>query len=486
MATVVVSPQEKEEHDTYTLERTFRVKLLDVVTGEPVRHAYADQVKVDGAVRDYTQVLENRGSHPFRVVNAKNQTFRAKDGGDWHNFTIPLYCLKKWKKSAGSENQLQTTNEHSLEFFDDVDYADILATADGNLFHPVTAERWICTQTGSGDDATRYARRDLITNADGILEIPSSFADWLTGANYMIRFRDFMCVLAAEEFAPDVLENGHKSLDIKLSGKDGKKPIDNHWIAKAGGVEKEFVSEIEIDASIVEFGHVDAALWVVRKVKELPDGAKQTTNNRAGNNPRGIVIHYNSGRFVQEVRSGPNKWCSDALDDGEDEFMWHPEMPHRLLKALRGANTSVGYNYHVDRQGHIWLAADDALRTGHAGTSTEPNEPVQATRNGGAIVDDVATHAFTNQSSAINTRYIGVDVIGYDVETRYHFTATQEWYLDRLIENIRYRHNHDDNLVDIPWYRVLGHEEVKSTKADPGAALSGGMEGLRGRHGAFD
>ena len=127
----------------------------------------------------------------------------------------------------------------------------------------------------------------------------------------------------------------------------------------------------------------------------------------------------------------------------------------------------------------------------HSGKSREP-DTVTAQENFTATGPPrEVTHIYDSPREALDKSHIGINLLGHHSEARYHFTARQHWYLDRLIENIQSRR------PDVEWHTILGHDENRAAykdahpgttehdKADPGAALAGGMIRLRGRHGAF-
>ena len=95
MAVISIHTTDKnnDDQDTWTLERTFRVRVLDVVTGKPVKLAYADKVMVNGEQKDFSKALETRATHPFRVVkNMSKRKLRARldSNHPWENFEIEI------------------------------------------------------------------------------------------------------------------------------------------------------------------------------------------------------------------------------------------------------------------------------------------------------------------------------------------------------------------------------------------------------------
>jgi hypothetical protein len=277
-------------------------------------------------------------------------------------------------------------------------------------------------------------------------------------------------------------------------------PVDNTWSAEVGSTKATFEDEIEFDPGVISTKEIDFTVWVVRKVKAIGDVVPANLIvNGSGNHSRiGILIHYNSGYNLFEQRPDkPNKvLCRTAFTNKENDFMMRPVMAMSILSkinAAAGANSRLGYHYHIDREGTILPTVAETLGMWHAGNSRE-KKTVRAVENVDANPRDVS-HTIPSPKEGLNSRYIGIDVLSHHA-AGYHFTEEQHWYLDRLIENIKSRNT-------IEWYRIQGHDESRDAyrshhgitaanetetnkvKADPGAALEkGGMDALRGRHGA--
>jgi len=238
-------------------------------------------------------------------------------------------------------------------------------------------------------------------------------------------------------------------------------------------------------------------VWAVRRVKPLSE-VVPAANIAAGsgNNSRaGIMIHYNSGYYMYEKR--PDKdhrvLCRDAYSSAENRYMMNVKMALGILKNINDAYEAeanatgrLGYHYHIEPSGAIFPAVAESLNVWHAGKTREMST-VLATENVEANPRTV-TQAMASPKNNLNSSYIGIDLLGSHFDG-YHYSTHQHWYLDRLIENIRSR------IPAIPWYRIQGHDETRAAhnaiaatpepaKADPGAALNGGMTKLRGRHGA--
>ncbi len=493
MAEIPVQPVESEESTNYfSVECTIRVKILDVVNGKPVTDAYAVKPARDGAV------LDRRGKHPFRVLQKRSTTFTGTGIADFSFDSLDLKTFELGSGSTDASKQLKASWKVAGEFVHPATDGAIVSNADGStVFAKIHAddERYICIKSGN----TIYAQRDLITNRDGVLEIPVSFSDWFWGEPITIKLRDHYVLIAEGAFDPAALmerakkakrepgENGVKELSARLDDA----PLDNNWFGVSGKAEKKFVEEIKLDPPAVSRNAIDFTLWAVRKVRNstelVPNGVPGQANGSYGQ--RGIMIHYNSGYYMSEKRGTTTRLCREAFVDHENEYMMRPEMAIWIL--IRIGINSLGYHYHMARDGTILISRPDDTKVSHAGHSREPTT-VTARENVGDNPRTVA-HTFTNPRSNLNAHYIGIDLLGYH-EVNYGYTTAQHWYLDRLIENIRSR------ATDIEWYHILGHDEVRTAynatqsaanqqpaKLDPGAALNGGAQGmelLRGRHGA--
>ena len=81
------------DHDTWSVEFTYRVQVLDAATGEPVTDAYATSPTVPA------DVLRKRGVHPLRVLNTRDVTFRNSSMTD---FNFGVRDLKTFVPAADS------------------------------------------------------------------------------------------------------------------------------------------------------------------------------------------------------------------------------------------------------------------------------------------------------------------------------------------------------------------------------------------------
>ena len=490
---IPVHPRESD-NDTLSIECSFRLKILDAATGEPVTDAYAISPTVDQSI------LDRRGVHPFRILNNRSITITH---GQMADFSFDTKTLRTWKpgdSSSAGNKSLSSTWTCVNEFFHSSDPPETFTNADATaVFERVDGqnESYVCISSNGTD----YARRSLVSNRHGILEVPIPLTEWITGTTIKIKLRDHTMLVAEDSRDPEQLQasetaagrdsstNGHKALGVELRNQ----PTGNEWWSKIGADEKQFQQEIEFQTSPLDWDNIDATVWVVKRIQEASvlvgnDLLPTPTSSYSG--PSGVVIHYNSGYFMSEKRGAATRLCREAFSAGENDYMMRTEMALWILKRINGNSGSLGYHYHIDNRGFIYRSRDDSRRANHAGHSREPTT-LTARQND---TENPATLSHTNNSpkSYLNSKYIGIDLLGNHREG-YHFTDQQRWYLDRLIENIRSRH------TAIHWYNIVGHDEIreawntanpnntKAAKADPGAALTGdaqGMELLRGRHGA--
>jgi hypothetical protein len=482
-----------DDNDTFSFECTFRLKVLDAATGEPVTDAFAEQPTID------IDILNRRGVHPFRVLRARTINFTHSQMAD---FSFDVHNLRTFVPADDDteENRsLTSTYVCTEEFIHQAKKPEVLLSADNTTeFHKIhhSDSRYICTKSAGNE----YAQRALITNLDGVLEIPIPFTSWLTGSKIKVKLRDHVMLKAEEGYDPQQLKasetsagktpsnNGHKALGIELRNN----PMDNQWFATGGGAEKQFADEIEFETSPLDWDDIDATVWVVRRAQEastiVSNDLLPTPSGTYHQN--GILIHYNSGYYLSEKRGTATHLCRDAFNANENKYMMMAQMALWILKRINGASGTLGYHYHIDYTGSIYRSRDDTLRANHAGFSREPN--AVTARENDVSEPRTVTQTISSPRNSLNRSYVGIDLLG-NHRAGYHYTDQQHWYLDRLIENIMSRNS------NISWYEILGHDESRAAykaahpasavpdKADPGAALRGGaqsMELLRGRHGA--
>lgn len=497
MDPIAVHPIEGSVWDSLSIEFSFRMRVLDAATGEVLQSAYAEKPKADKAI------LERRGAHPFRVLEPRRVQFTDGNADATQRLDVEydVQNLRAFVKDDATSTKEKKSLKESWkvvpEFFQPHTDKERVASADGKtVFVHVDAstEQYVCIK----DASKTYAERDLITDRDGLLHVPLPFLDWLQGTTYKFKFRDYVLLEAKGDLAPEKLIeketkegksasiNGHKAMKIALEGD----PLTNGWTATVGTTKGTFVDEFSFTSSACSFEEIDVTVWAVRRVKRLSDimPAADIANGSGTNSRTGIMIHFNSGYYMYEKRPDFDHkvLCRDAFTNRENRYMMNVKMAMGILKSLNGTNGSLGYNYHIEEDGTPLLAVDETLKISHAGYSKEAS-PVVATENVDTTPRTVS-QTIASPKSGLNSSYIGIDVLGNN-NAGYHYTAAQLWYLDRLIENIRSR------VTTLPWYRIQGHDEVRAAynataataqaaKADPGAALDGGMTKLRGRHGA--
>ncbi len=505
MSSIPVHPiKEEKEHDSFSIECTFRLRVLDVATGDFLANAYAEKPAAD------LKVLERRGVHPFRVLNARSVDF---NGGELGDFKFDVRTLKTFVEDAAASKPdakaLVETWKCVSEFFHPALNGEVLVNKSGDTrFQRIlTGEpRFV----GVKDASATYAERALITGFDGVLAVPISFKAWLAGTKITVKFRDYKIMKADGEFSPEKLgeqetaaglppsKNGFKALKVSLQGD----PIGNDWRAKPGTKEQKFDDEITFEMPRVSREEIDFTVWAVRRVKRLSDlvPAGRIAPGSGRNFRAGIMVHYNSGYYCTELRPDAKHKvnCRDAFTDRENRYMMDPNMAMAILRKINDAYEApkpgkvgrLGYNYHIAPDGTMLPAVDETLVIWHAGESREP-DAVEAVEN----VDSgprTVSQKISKPKNNLNDSYIGIDLLG-NHQPGFHYTVHQHWYLDRLIENIRGRN------PGILWHHILGHDEARAAyrdfkgitgdavpkpKADPGAALEGGMTKLRGRHGA--
>jgi hypothetical protein len=491
---IAVQPVAQESgRNSYAIACTFRLRLLDAATGQPVTDACAVKPTVDQAV------LNQRGTHPLRVLGERNVGFKGTGIDD---FEFGVRNLRTWTPAASStatQPRLQATWTCTREIIHPHESGAVLASGDGSsLFMRVegSPERYVCARAAG----TTYAQRDLVSDRRGVLEIPVTFRQWVSGVSLTVKLRDYVILPAQGSFAPENLTasetaagtaaspNGHAALTITLAGD----PAGNDWRATAGGGERKFDDEHVFAMPPLARAVIDATAWAVRRVRNataLVAGAVLPGAAAGGCTRQGLMIHYNSGYFLSEKRGAVTRLCREAFTSGENDFMMLPHVALWILKRLNGAGGHLGYHYHLDRDGAICISLADSARIHHAGHSREPN--AVSARENVVLNQRTVSHDFAAPRANLNNHYVGVDLLGHHV-AGFGYTGHQHWYLDRLIENIRSR------CPGVQWHNILGHDEVraayrthvdstKPAKEDPGAALRGGAQGmelLRGRHGA--
>lgn len=486
---IAVHPVEGDaDYDSWTIRCSMRVLVLDAATGRPLAGAYAEKPAVE------QKVLNERGVHPFRVLKTRDVTL---DHGDFDSFTYPVTDLRTYVLDG--DNALKLTWNSTAECIQAPEREEVLQGEGGALFQRIAGadKRYIMVHDGNEE----LAKRDLITNTDGILDIPITWQEWLKGTTVTVKLRDFRILEAKDDFSvADLLRretsaggaaslNGYRALKVTLHGDC----VDNDWRAKPGATEGKFEEELDLDKSWASFEDIDAVVWAVCRsgpCTDLVDEAVLTSSTRECS-CEGIMIHFNSGYNMTEVRGTAKRLSREAFTAGENDYMMRVETALWILRRIADLInvSSLGYQYHISREGHIYRCSDDDVRMSHAGYSREasPVTAVQPWEPGDLGPPQTAEHTFTSRKTSLNVSYIGIDLLGSH-NAGYHFTESQLWYLDRLIENLM------DEYDDIEWYRIQGHDEVrkawndafadKPVKNDPGAALAGGMDGLRGRHGA--
>jgi hypothetical protein len=499
--------ESKEESDSYSFKYTFRLQVLDVATGLPLRFACATLPVVDDKMR---KVLDKRGSHPFKFAykNKIQVTFRCSG---MKNFTAPFPCLKTFVPNndllpEAKKISLKETDTRVPEIFGTLPDSGIYSGPDGTLFVQVRpfpkdlTPRYVMVN----DAKEMYAKRSLATNFDGVLEIPIKPWDWINCTSIKVKLRDYDLLEADGEFAPERLveaeqkahrtasDNGHRSLTVRLAGK----PDDFTWWARAGNTWRKFKDVITFSRqderlladprptpqSFSQSTSFTATVWAVRRTLQAAkdNDFKNIFNDTKDDVPerRGIVIHYNSGYNLEEKRGGGWTSCKDIVNKDENHFPLDLIVDFYSVKNeldKNGNPANLGYNYHIGRDGTIVLAGDENHRMNHA----HPGKEMPRVKY---ILGTHTDHIdIENPEENINTYCLGVVVVGDDHDLRFHFNNRQVWYLDRLIENLRMRY------LKITWCHIQSHQEVREAlgqhdRTDPGAALPGGMEELRGRH----
>ena len=484
MNNIEVQPVENntEQHSSFHLDLTLRVRVLDVVTGQPLARAYATKPAFDA------KKLDAFGMHPLRVLAEREVQLDNTSTG---LITLNIKGLRTFVPDpSGSAlvSALKPTWQCTPEFV--YTKPGRLISKDGSHFQRVddSEDRFVCIKSAKAT----YAERALVTTQKGILEIPVSGPEWLANKTLELAFRDYMIIEAKDDYDADA---PHQEFTTSLEGA----PKDNGWKLERNGTKTAFEESIKIETSLLWHlwnsarGEAEVTIWAVRKVVEYSGTAKTTPVDRpAGTVPKGIVIHYNSGRNMIEKRGSGTVECAKVFDDSGRSVLRDNDafgLPELALQIIKGCLPSLkyGYHHHVARNGEIWFVVDEDKRTYHAGASREPSTTdCRTTGDDGAPTTH--THTRTSPSENLNNTYIGIDILGYHDKAKFHFTGHQLWYLDRLIENICSRYD------DVAWYNILGHDEVRTAyntahpastevkKTDPGSALPGGMEGLRGRH----
>lgn len=487
MSNIEVQPvgSDTEQHSAFHLDLTLRVRVLDVVTGRPLARAYATK-PVIGA-----DTLGALGKHPLRVLNPRDVKFTNPSTGD---VTLEVKSLRTFvPEPLGSSpvSALKASWQCTPEFI--YTKPGRLISANGSHFQRIddSEDRFVCIKSAGAT----YAERALVTTDEGILEIPLGGRDWLAGKTLELELRDYMIIEAKDDYDADV---PHGELVVSLEGA----PKENGWKLGRNGSKVAFEKSIEVEIPAVvglpwhlwnsSRDEVEVTVWAVRKVLKYSGTAKTTPTDRPeGTAPKGIIIHYNSGYYMKEKRGRGTVLCRKVFDGSErsvlrdNDLFGSPELALQILKKL--FKPTVGYHYHVARNGEIWFVVDEDKRAFHAGKSREPvTTQCQTVGDDGAATTHI--HTRTSPSEGLSNAYIGIDVLGYHSSATFHFTENQRWYADRLIENIRSRYD------DVVWYNILGHDEARAAyktahpastspdKTDPGAALAGGMVGLRGRH----
>ncbi len=511
----VHTAEKKDGQDSFTIDCTLRIAVLNAATGQPVTDAYVTKPAMTAKLQ---QILDRRGVHPFRVLDARSVTFINGTNFSDSLGVEDVYIWEVDSSSTEKQKKLKITPKSTGEFIHQAATPEVLAGGTDTFIKiNGTGERYIKSRTGTKD----HVLRDLITNTKGILEVPISFGDWLANTEVTIRFRDYLVVKAEGVLAPDNLiaseraagktpsENGHKALNVALT----LEPSANNW--KAGPASQQQTFQNELGFKPVEWGkEADATVWVVRRVQQATTLWPVVAGGTGTYVRRGIMVHYNSGYYMTEQRGTTNRLCREAFTSEENDYMMRPAMALLILQHVLPGNV-LGYHYHIGREGAIYIAARENASAPHAGDSREPDS-VTAREN----VDTnprSTTHNIANPrgnwNTTLNSSYVGIDVLGTHEAARYHYTPHQLWYMDRLIENIRSRN------PEIHWYNILGHDEARQAfigeygspngnpasqimsgqmkykcvhgtstkwvakKGDPGAAIDG-MDLLRGRHGA--
>jgi hypothetical protein len=540
MAATTVHPVEAtSEYDVHVLDFLWRIQLLDVVTGEPISNAPVEMV--DPAEISDQAVLDRLGRHPFQVVNKKNLVFVADGIND---ITIPIKTLVKFKSattSAGVPDNLELAPwEYVAEVFSAKPGGCIFEDDAGGIYYEIDSDqpRYVCVRTGE----KAWAQRILATNADGILELPVPYRCLSGSLKIKFNFRDYMVIKAEDGFDP---KNGHLNFSVHLNPGGNPSLCENQWMAKikpestaflsAAGIDtqdKKFRDEICLDLGSRELAEhqvhemlaePDLTLWAVRRTVRSTSPAKTKPSAPFRNPPSGLVIHYNSGFYLSQKQGSQKRLCREALVAGQNDFIWHPEMPIYILTFGIG-NAHSGYQYHIARDGQIIQVVEDKFVTGHAGNSTRELSWVSASQPG-----DVTplNYSRIDPREKLDWFSIGIDVIGFSLgesarqgisvgsgtQEMFGYTPRQIWYLDRLIENLQARYS------GINWQSIIGHDEARlayieenadldvhgnkkvgdksrtgeilsyyvkekkeNFKGDPGDALPGGMDELRGRH----
>jgi hypothetical protein len=475
MAEIAVHPVENdEEQDVLHLSLVLRIKLLDVVTGEPIKDGYAIKPEL-------------------LVLNARPVKFTNNDTGD---FTVNFKTLRTFVPADGASDppsSLKPTWQVVPEVFCPKSGGNTLVDDAGNVFQQVDADdqRYVCIKSAT----VQYCEPSMITNQQGILEIPIPFADWMNKSTVTIELRDYSIAQAEGNFGPEV---GQDKFQVSLIGD----PPDNNWTLIKDQETVPFLSRIEYPLTFTSLAsHLwdassnepDLVLWAVRKVKECTSTARTKSTKRPGaGTVRGIVVHYNSGYFISERRGTGTVRCRDVFDNADrswlqdNKYFSSPELCLHILQELFHSGRT-GYHYHIDRTGEIMAVVNETRRCYHSGSSREPSQVVAERAAGQA---QSATYNNSNPTEKLDNTHIGINITGHHAASQYHFTDHQQWYLDRLIENIRSRRQ------EVEWHTILGHDEIRAAykaahpssgahpKQDPGTALSGGMKQLRGRHGA--
>jgi hypothetical protein len=468
----------RRDRDTLAPARTLRLRVLDAATGKPVVDAHAESPVVDAAV------LDRLGIHPFRVLSERSVVFGRHGISD---FSFGVRSLRAWVPVPGAGRggkRLEQSWTSTGEIVHPSVRGGMLQATDGSaLFFRIDArdERYVLVRDGGA----LHARRDLITNRKGLLELPLPRADGRS--RLTVKLRDHLMLVAPARAR-------RRALAVELRGD----PLDNRFWLTGGEQERPFVDEIELEIPSGDGGGaVDATVWVVRRIRPadvlvpadvLPEVAP------GGCTRQGVTIHYNSGYDMSERRGGAARWCREALRSGEDDHMMLPQMVLWLLKRSNGDAGTLGYHYLVDRRGTVYRAVAETSRVSHAGLTREPDQ-VTARENVDAAPRTIA-HRIDRPREALNRSHVGICLVGHH-DPGYACTAEQHWYLDRLIENLRAR------CPEIVWSTIVGHDEARAAwrahrgitdpdaeprpKTDPGAALRGGAQSmvlLRGRHGA--
>lgn len=141
----------KKEYDVHIVDFIWRIRLLDVATGEPIVHTPVKDI--DPPEVFSREVLERLGRHPFRVVEDKEISF----GDGCIDFTVPFKTLTKFKSStngAGKPKKVEPAEwEYVTEIFSVKPGGVTFDGHKGEVFYEIDANepRYVCVR-----DEKRY------------------------------------------------------------------------------------------------------------------------------------------------------------------------------------------------------------------------------------------------------------------------------------------------------------------------------------------